>query len=859
MAASERYAAFISYRHLPRDRHWALRLMARLETFRVPKELQARGYPKSLGTLFRDEDELPTSSDLNEQIEDALSRSDALIVICTPDTPKSKWVRREIEYFKSIGKAERIFTVLVDGEPDEAYAPELLTRIDDDGTEIEVEPLGTDVRPSPHYSARALERRAVLKLAAGILGVGFDELAQRDRARRQRQTRMVLAGVAGVVVAAAAGGWWYWDSRLAIKTEFCAAIAESRGLPQCVGTIDGATAAQRSETWRIKRQAGMARELALVNGHGQPIDSYFLDAPPLQDWRYGMAYQTYNAFDTDRAYVEQFDAAGNEQRTLIYSFAPDRKAAVLSFSYGLGVGLRQQSDEVDGSLPFDLSIHKVSQIGQHRLQFDDAGRITRRDYQPLGSVAAARDEHGALGKAYRYDGRGLVTSVINIDGEGKPLNTRNGLAELRYEYNDAGDVVRLGWFNASGNPWPRGDDGFVSFDYRRDAVGNVPQLIGGNVQGETMVWDRNAGWPGYMRKVNEHGDFIGAEYLDADGTPFMPGWDASIARYVEELDGQFRLVRRVFEGPDGSPVMGHLGYAELRRVLDGNGRVQEISYYDAAGKLQSMSRYKWDERGRVTERTDFGPDGNPLALTNWTSGGIFPVTRYGYDTAGNLVERAYFDAAGQPAENALRISRFVWSYDDRGNPLSEVHYDVEGREAGSPQGDISRITASYDDRGNMTEVRFLTPEGKLLHTDWYGNPLRRRTFDDRSMMTIYEEFESEGVYASYNAVTRYSYDDVGRVLSEGTFDGAGNAVNNDCYEYVSRIERRYDPDGNLALEEFYDADGKPAPGDYDVFRHTMTYDTRGNMIADEVYDVAGNPIPGMDDSPYSYLPNYCDY
>ena len=103
-ASIDRYAAFISYRHSPRDRHWALRIMAALETYRTPKPLQAEAFPARIGRLFRDEDEIPASDDLSDQIKEALTRSDNLIVICSPDTPNSRWVRREIQLFQAMGK-----------------------------------------------------------------------------------------------------------------------------------------------------------------------------------------------------------------------------------------------------------------------------------------------------------------------------------------------------------------------------------------------------------------------------------------------------------------------------------------------------------------------------------------------------------------------------------------------------------------------------------------------------------------------------------------------------------------------------------------------------------------------------------
>ncbi|MBN1227698.1 MAG: toll/interleukin-1 receptor domain-containing protein [Deltaproteobacteria bacterium] len=43
--------------------------------------------PPKLHRVFRDEDELPTSADLKENIHDALVASRFLIVICSPSTP----------------------------------------------------------------------------------------------------------------------------------------------------------------------------------------------------------------------------------------------------------------------------------------------------------------------------------------------------------------------------------------------------------------------------------------------------------------------------------------------------------------------------------------------------------------------------------------------------------------------------------------------------------------------------------------------------------------------------------------------------------------------------------------------------
>jgi hypothetical protein len=101
------YDAFISYRHVDRDRKWAEWLIAALEGYRVPKALQDKGLPPRLRKVFRDEDEVPASADLNDQIWAALVASRFLIVVCSAFTPRSKWVEREIQIFNELGRSDQ--------------------------------------------------------------------------------------------------------------------------------------------------------------------------------------------------------------------------------------------------------------------------------------------------------------------------------------------------------------------------------------------------------------------------------------------------------------------------------------------------------------------------------------------------------------------------------------------------------------------------------------------------------------------------------------------------------------------------------------------------------------------------------
>ncbi|WP_297801682.1 TIR domain-containing protein [Arenimonas sp. GDDSR-1] len=199
-----RYRAFLSYSHA--DEKWARWLMRRLEAYRVPRNLVgAPGrdgpIPAKLGQMFRDRDELPSAGDLSSTISAALADSSALVVICSPSSARSRWVNAEIDAFRASGRGERIFSFIIDGdpasrEPGVASFPQALIEPETPGGP-EREPLAADAR-----KAGDGRDRAFLKLVAGLLGVGFDDLAQREAQQRHRRMAFItMASLAGMAIA----------------------------------------------------------------------------------------------------------------------------------------------------------------------------------------------------------------------------------------------------------------------------------------------------------------------------------------------------------------------------------------------------------------------------------------------------------------------------------------------------------------------------------------------------------------------------------------------------------------------------------------------------------------------------------
>jgi WD40 repeat protein len=190
--SSDEYAAFISYRHGEADEVSARQLQRALEAYRVPRGLaRQRGLPRRLGRIFRDDEELAASALLSEAIDAALRRARRLIVVCSRRAPESHWIGEEIRRFVSLGRGDRVLALLIDGEPGEAFPPVL--------RELG-EPLAADIRPVIGQSRRQRFHLAKLRIAAALLGCGFDDLRRRDAARRRR--RIVGGGFAVAALAA---------------------------------------------------------------------------------------------------------------------------------------------------------------------------------------------------------------------------------------------------------------------------------------------------------------------------------------------------------------------------------------------------------------------------------------------------------------------------------------------------------------------------------------------------------------------------------------------------------------------------------------------------------------------------------
>jgi tetratricopeptide (TPR) repeat protein len=362
-----KYRAFLSYSH--RDAKWAAWLHKELESYRPPKVLigasTARGpVPKRLTPVFRDREELASATDLGTVISEALLQSACQIVICSPPAASSRWVNEEIMAFKRFGREDRIFCLIIAGEPnatdmpgraaEECFPPALRYRLDADGqlSDVRTEPIAADARPGKDG-----RQAAKLKLIAGVLGLGYDALRRRDQQRRNRRLfALTCSALAGMVVTSGLAGYALIQ-RAAARKQTARAEAEAETAKQTTHFLvdlfrisDPSEARGNSVTAREMLDKGAAR-----------VDSELANQPSIQATlmdTLGTVYMGLGLYSQarpllDRAVATRRNLIGDEPRLLSDSLSHLGDVLTRQAQFDAAEKVYREAISVDASRPKD--------------------------------------------------------------------------------------------------------------------------------------------------------------------------------------------------------------------------------------------------------------------------------------------------------------------------------------------------------------------------------------------------------------------------------------------------------------------------------------------------------------------------
>ena len=137
---------------------------------------------------------------LSEELQERLKASQNLIVICSPNSAKSQWVGREIEFFHNLGRTKNIHFFIVDGIPHsgdpetECFNPVV--------NQLGLpEILGANIHEKNYKWPWLNKERAYVQLVSKLLGVEFDAIWQRHKRQLIRKAVAWTVGIIAVLCA----------------------------------------------------------------------------------------------------------------------------------------------------------------------------------------------------------------------------------------------------------------------------------------------------------------------------------------------------------------------------------------------------------------------------------------------------------------------------------------------------------------------------------------------------------------------------------------------------------------------------------------------------------------------------------
>lgn len=239
-----KYFAFISYNS--KDTAWGKRLQRKLEGYKMPATLcSEHNWERNpiKPVFFAPTDIQPGG--LTAELQERLKASRHLIVICSPNSARSAWVGKEIEFFHSLGRTANIHFFIVDGIPHSGNEDtECFNPIVDTLGLPEI--LGANIHEKVSRWPWLNKERAYVQLITKLLGVEFDSIWQRHKRRLVQRCMAWAIGIMAVL--AALLGVWVSNQPVDVQVQLNEASVHNDHLPPLKDAIVSITLDNETKT-----------------------------------------------------------------------------------------------------------------------------------------------------------------------------------------------------------------------------------------------------------------------------------------------------------------------------------------------------------------------------------------------------------------------------------------------------------------------------------------------------------------------------------------------------------------------------------------------------------------------------------
>lgn len=669
------YYAFISYSH--KDIKSAKWLQNALEKFKFPTKVKkdyGSRIPDNIRPIFRDETDL-NGGVLEKNLERELLESRFLLVVCSPNSAKSEWVNKEVEFFINTGREDQIIPLIIEGKPDtdneaeQCFVP-ALRNLGNEILGISLPALGLD--------------KAIVKVVAQMLNLKFDNLWQRHERHKRKNRIIVLSLITSVLLALAGFGIYEWDYNRE-KVTYYADFVDQWGIPKGLFKLSDKQVAHRYGSYKFTESRGKLRKVEYVNPKG-------LLREPL-----AKRYSDYNIHAINPVSME-LDYYGNGNIAEIV-YKSSTQTPILAIQYHD----KNSTEKV-----------KIKQLKHEIIQ-----EKTR--------------ESAITGLLFKRDSSGFVSRIMYLGNNDQSIQLSRNNVGVFYKRNDLGQVVQYMGVDKSSNL-----DTSAIYHVKYDSLGNIRQVTipkkyasdaskrnifnydeYGNLTKNILIpsdyWDKNI-----FYKYDENGNLFKETYMTSKGEFFIPRESYDYASIQYEYDDIGRQIRKSYFDESNKPVRNKP--IELLKY-NKKGLVSQISFVDNQGGPVVTSNgyakvlFEYDENDNLLKEQFLDEKDN---LSEKNRG--YAQTRTEYDSQNRVVKKSYFNASGNLTKNSEGYASYVNEYDMIGN-LTKVNYLNEKGVLTTTNDDYASISFEYDGLGIIVKSCSFDTAGTPLTSEcqWDSN------------------------------------------------------------------------------------------------------------------------------------------